>query len=155
MTLLSRRTMLHGLGTTLALPWLEAMGPLTALAAPVPQRQFPNRMAFLYVPNGVHMPGWTPRSVGAAWELPAILEPLRAVKDDLVVLSGLTLNPARALGDGGGDRLLDQHVLAGLDAGTRDRVVQRRWRRDRQRIHLAQELAPLVEKASSGPRPRD
>ncbi len=61
-------------------------------------------MAFVYVPNGVHMPDWTPRNrAGADFELPAILEPLRAVKDDVLVLSGLTLNPARALGDGGGD----------------------------------------------------
>lgn len=60
-------------------------------------------MAFLYIPNGVHMPGWTPRSSGTQFELPAILEPLEAVKSDLLVVSGLTLNPARALGDGGGD----------------------------------------------------
>jgi hypothetical protein len=60
-------------------------------------------MAFLYVPNGVHMAGWTPRSVGHSFELPAILKPLQAVKNDLLILSGLTLNPARALGDGGGD----------------------------------------------------
>ena len=59
-------------------------------------------MAFLYVPNGVHMPDWTPRSPAAGFDLPAILEPLRAVKDEVLVLSGLTLNPARALGDGGG-----------------------------------------------------
>jgi len=49
------------------------------------------------------MPDWTPRTKGTEFELPAILEPLRSVKDDLLVLSGLTLNPARALGDGGGD----------------------------------------------------
>jgi hypothetical protein len=60
-------------------------------------------MAFLYVPNGVHMPDWTPKSIGHEFALPSILEPLNAVKDDLLVLSGLTLNPARALGDGGGD----------------------------------------------------
>ncbi|HKI17121.1 MAG TPA: DUF1552 domain-containing protein, partial [Isosphaeraceae bacterium] len=63
----------------------------------------PLRMAFLYVPSGVEMPDWTPRTKGTEFELPAILEPLRSVKDDLLVLSGLTLNPARALGDGGGD----------------------------------------------------
>ena len=46
-------------------------------------------MAFLYVPNGVHMPGWTPRTADRALELPPILEPLEAVKNDLlVVLSG-------------------------------------------------------------------
>ena len=60
-------------------------------------------MAFLYVPNGVHMPDWTPRAEGRKFDLPPILEPLEAIKDDLLVLSGLTLNPARAHGDGGGD----------------------------------------------------
>jgi hypothetical protein len=100
---LSRRTVLKGLGVAVALPFLEAMRPGPLVADSGDRKGPPLRLAFLYVPNGVHMPGWTPRSVGAAWELPAILEPLRAVKDDLVVLSGLTLNPARALGDGGGD----------------------------------------------------
>jgi hypothetical protein len=100
---LSRRTVLKGLGVAVGLPFLEAMLPGPLVADSGDRKGPPLRMAFLYVPNGVHMPGWTPRSVGAAWELPAILEPLRAVKDDLVVLSGLTLNPARALGDGGGD----------------------------------------------------
>jgi len=60
-------------------------------------------MAFLYVPNGAQMPDWTPQTTGPQFELPPILQPLCAMQDDLVVLSGLTLNPARALGDGGGD----------------------------------------------------
>ena len=102
---LSRRTVLRGLGVSVALPLLEAMRPgslFAGLSDPKP-KSHPMRMAFIYVPNGVHMPDWTPRSLGAGFALPAILEPLRAVKDDLLVLSGLTLNPARALGDGGGD----------------------------------------------------
>jgi hypothetical protein len=61
------------------------------------------RLAFLYVPNGVHMTDWTPNTVGAGFALPPVLEPLAEVKDDLLVLSGLTLDPARAHGDGGGD----------------------------------------------------
>jgi Protein of unknown function (DUF1552) len=68
-----------------------------------PVNKPPLRMAFVYVPNGIHMPDWTPRTEGRGFDLPAILGPLEAVKDDLLVLSGLTLNPARALGDGGGD----------------------------------------------------
>jgi hypothetical protein len=60
-------------------------------------------MAFVYVPNGVHMPDWTPRSAGEGFEPAAILEPLRSVKDETLILSGLALNPARAQGDGGGD----------------------------------------------------
>jgi hypothetical protein len=102
--LLSRRAVLRGLGAAVALPWLEAMGPLTSWAAGTsPAQAAPNRMAFLYVPNGKNMPDWTPKAEGANFDLPAILEPLAAVKDDLLVLSGLTADKARSHGDGGGD----------------------------------------------------
>ena len=100
---LSRRTVLRGLGVSVALPFLEAMRPGSVVAAAGDQKSPPLRMAFLYVPNGVHMPGWTPAAASAKFALSVILEPLEAVKSDLVILSGLTLNPARALGDGGGD----------------------------------------------------
>ena len=43
--LLSRRTLLRGLGTAVALPWLEAMGRLSAYAADTPGRKAPNRLA--------------------------------------------------------------------------------------------------------------
>jgi hypothetical protein len=100
---ISRRTVLRGLGVTLSLPWLEVMGPLTAWAENVaPKRVAPNRMAFIYVPNGVNMADWTPKQDGAKFELPPILQPLAAVKDKLLVLTGLTADKARAHGDGGG-----------------------------------------------------
>ena len=54
-----------------------------------PANRPPLRMAFLYVPNGVHMPAWTPRSAGPEFELPAILEPLSVGQG----------RPARALAD--------------------------------------------------------
>ncbi len=102
--LISRRTVLRGLGTALALPWLEAMGPLLSWAGnPAPGKAAPNRMAFLYVPNGKNMADWTPRAEGKDFELPAILEPLKPVKDHLLVLTGLTADKARPHGDGGGD----------------------------------------------------
>ena len=97
---ISRRAILRGAGAAVALPFLDAMNPGGARAL---DAQPPLRMAFLYVPNGVHMPDWTPKGVGASFELPPVLESLRSVKDDLLVLSGLTLDPARAHGDGGGD----------------------------------------------------
>jgi hypothetical protein len=100
---ISRRTALRGLGVSIALPLLEAMRPRLLRAGTAERAGAPLRMAFVYVPNGAHMPDWTPRQTGAGFELSAILEPLRAVQDDVLVLSGLTLNPARALGDGGGD----------------------------------------------------
>jgi hypothetical protein len=102
---ISRRTVLRGLGASLALPWLEAMGPLTGWAsrAASPATATPNRMAFLYVPNGKNMPDWTPKKEGADFDLPACLEPLRAVKDQVLVLTGLTADKARPNGDGPGD----------------------------------------------------
>ncbi len=97
---LSRRTVLRGLGTAIALPWLEAMGPVAKAAGPAPS---PRRMAFFYVPNGVHMPDWTPAGAGSALQLPEILRPLAPFRDDLLVLTGLTQDGAFAHGDGGGD----------------------------------------------------
>lgn len=104
---LSRRTFLRGLGVTIALPWLESMGPLTNWATAATKgmtgQVTPNRMAFLYVPNGKIMEEWTPQTVGAGFELTNILKPLENIKDKTLVLSGLTADKARANGDGGGD----------------------------------------------------
>lgn len=100
---LSRRTVLKGVGTALALPLLDAMLPLGALAQSVQKAQKPVRLAYLFVPNGMHMPAWTPAAEGANFALTPTLAPLAKVKDSLLVLSGLTQNNARALGDGGGD----------------------------------------------------
>jgi hypothetical protein len=97
---LSRRTMLRGLGAAIALPCLDAMSSRSSSAGAASP---PARMAFLYVPNGVHMPDWTPSVEGAHFELPPILQPLRSLEQDLLVLSGLTLDKARSHGDGGGD----------------------------------------------------
>lgn len=97
---ISRRTVLRGLGTALTLPWLESLAPaVRAGEASAP----PLRMAFLYVPNGVHMQDWTPGKTGADFELPSILKALEPYRDDLLVMSGLAQNNARALGDGPGD----------------------------------------------------
>src|SRR5829696_4017624 len=97
---ISRRTALKGLGAAVALPWLEAMTPLASAA---PAAKSPLRAAFLYVPNGMHMQDWTPKVEGTLSDLPALMEPLKAFKDDLNVLSGLALDKARANGDGPGD----------------------------------------------------
>jgi hypothetical protein len=80
--LISRRTMLRGVGAAIALPWLEAMGPVVSWAAPAKKGESPapNRMAFLYVPNGKNMADWTPKKEGADFDLPAILEPLKDLK---------------------------------------------------------------------------
>lgn len=98
---ISRRTALRGLGACIALPLLEAMRPLPA-AGP-PRQSFPVRVAFVYVANGKHMADWTPAGSGLLSELPPLLGPLEAVRSDVLVVSGLALDAARAHGDGGGD----------------------------------------------------
>ena len=100
---LSRRTALRGLGTAIALPWLEAMTPAFARAATGSSPPAPVRMAFFYVPNGVHMPDWTPSTEGADYSIPAILKPLEPFRDDFLVLSGLGQDNGEAHGDGPGD----------------------------------------------------
>lgn len=98
----SRRTVLRGLGTAITLPLLDAMAPAIGLATDK-VKSTPTRMAFVYVPNGKHMPDWTPRAEGADFDLPYILQPLKSVQNDLLVLSGLAQDHGRAHGDGPGD----------------------------------------------------
>jgi hypothetical protein len=63
----------------------------------------PVRMALLCVPNGKNMDDWTPKTEGTDFEMRPILEPVAKFKSQMLLLSGLTLNGARALGDGPGD----------------------------------------------------
>ena len=75
---MSRRAVLRGLGTAVALPLLDAMIPATARAATGAGAAPPRRMAFLYVPNGAYMPYWMPKAEGPNFELTACLEPMAA-----------------------------------------------------------------------------
>ena len=61
-------------------------------------------MAFLYVPNGMHMPHWKPRGPDdRKFELPEIFQPIKRHRENMNVISGLSLEGAFAHGDGGGD----------------------------------------------------
>ena len=84
---------------------LEAMVPGVSLAATAAKTvaSNPKRMAFIYVPNGANMADWTPKTLGADFELPYILDPLKSVQKDLLVLSGLAQDKAKPNGDGAGD----------------------------------------------------
>jgi len=81
---LTRRTVLRGIGASLALPFLEAMVP-SARAAVKPVRRF---LTF-YVPNGMAMEYWAPKGEGTAFELSPILQPLAPFRDQMLVLTGL------------------------------------------------------------------
>src|SRR6266699_2135265 len=82
---LPRRTVLRGLGTTMALPFLEAMLP-RGRAAAKPAHRFQT----FYVPNGMAMEYWSPKGEGSAFELTPILEPLAPFRNQTLVLSGLS-----------------------------------------------------------------
>jgi len=97
---LSRRAMLRGMGTALALPVLDAMSPALSRAA---GKLSPLRLAFVYVPNGIIMKHWTPAGEGRDFALPQTLEPLAALREQTLLLSGLAQKNGRALADGAGD----------------------------------------------------
>jgi hypothetical protein len=85
---LPRRTVLRGLGVTMALPLLEAMIPATGRRATAASRAAHRFLAF-YVPNGMAMEYWTPKGEGRAFELSPILEPMSPFRDQMLVLSGI------------------------------------------------------------------
>ncbi|MCC6366000.1 MAG: DUF1552 domain-containing protein [Bryobacterales bacterium] len=90
---LPRRTLLRGMGASLALPLLDAMVPsLTAMAAspanPV------RRLGFVYVPMGSTIAQWTPPGEGTLAELSPTLRSLEPVKDQLTVLTNMELRNA-------------------------------------------------------------
>ena len=101
-THLPRRAVLRGLGATLALPLLDAMVPaLTAqsqtAAAPL------KRVGVFYVPNGMSMPYWFPKTPGPLDELPPTLQSLSAFKDRVLLCGGLDDEAANLVKGGGGD----------------------------------------------------
>ncbi|MGQ0735889.1 MAG: DUF1552 domain-containing protein [Acidobacteriota bacterium] len=88
---LPRRTVLRGLGASVALPMLEAMLPVSALQGRALARPV-HRFQTFYVPNGMAMEYWSPKGEGTAFELSPILEPMTPFRDQLLVLSGLKAN---------------------------------------------------------------
>ena len=87
---LSRRTVLRGIGASVALPLLDGMVPAFAggqNAAATPVRRF----GAVYVPNGMWMEQWTPANEGSAFELSPTLASLEPVRDAVTVVSGLSV----------------------------------------------------------------
>ena len=98
-----RRTFLRGVGATFALPLLDGMVP--AFASELDTAAKPaSRFSVVYVPNGMVMDKWTPKTTGADFETTPIMEPLARFRDQTTVLSGLVHKHGFPLpGEGGGD----------------------------------------------------
>ena len=92
---LPRRTVLRGLGASIALPLLEAMIPAATAIAQTAAAAKP-RVGFIYFPHGAVMSKWTPTKVGADFDLPPILQPLKDFQHYLTVVSELENFPAIA-----------------------------------------------------------
>jgi hypothetical protein len=114
---LSRRTVLRGLGTTVALPLLDAMVPAMTALAQTPARPKP-RLGVVYVPHGAVMNNWTPAVEGSGFAFTPILQPLERYRDNLLVLSGLDHAPAAQMpGDpAGGHGRITGAFLTGVHA---------------------------------------
>jgi hypothetical protein len=104
---LSRRTILRGLGTTFALPLLDAMIPAATLTRLTPANPA-IRLGFVYTPNGIIQKGWLPATQGTGFAFTPTMKSLEPLRDKVLVLSNLAQLNGRALGDGAGD-----HARAG------------------------------------------
>ena len=84
---LSRRMVLRGLGSAVALPLLDAMIPAgTALAQTAARPQ--TRLGFVFFPHGAVMDRWTPTAEGANFDTPYLIEPLKQFQNQLTIVSG-------------------------------------------------------------------
>ncbi len=90
-----RRTVLRGLGASLALPLLDGMVPALASARNLVSRPA-RRFGVVYVPNGMAMKNWTPATTGAGFEASRILSGLSQHRDRMLVLTGLNAVPSNS-----------------------------------------------------------
>jgi Protein of unknown function (DUF1552) len=90
---ISRRTILKGVGASIALPLLDAMNPAATAWAATPAGAPPKRLAFIGFPHGAIMDRWSPAQTGRGYEMSTILEPLSPFREHLTIVSGLRNKP--------------------------------------------------------------
>ena len=95
-----RRTVLRGMGATVALPFLDAMMPALSAQA---KSAAPPRLGFVYAAHGVIFDDWKPKTTGKNFELTPNLQPLAKLRNDINVLTNLSHLEADTKGDGSGD----------------------------------------------------
>src|SRR5260221_5090242 len=88
-----RRALLGGAAVTLGLPFLPSLVRRASVRDAAAATAAPKRFLVYYVPNGTYQPAWTPKTTGPNYELSPILAGLAPVRDDILVLSGLTNTP--------------------------------------------------------------
>lgn len=97
----SRRSFLRASGVTLALPFLESLGHRSFAKTVAPT--IPNRLGYLYIPNGVNVKDWRVAETGPDYKFSPTLAPLAKHKHDFTLISGLNHDNATPGPDGAGD----------------------------------------------------
>ena len=92
----SRRTVLKGIGASIALPLLDAMNPAATAWAQTAAGSTPKRFAFVGFPHGAIMDRWSPKETGTDYVMSPILEPLTPFRKHLTIISGLRNKPAES-----------------------------------------------------------
>jgi hypothetical protein len=93
---ISRRTMLRGLGVSMALPWMESLPVWGDHATPVAGAgEAPVRLAVLFAGNGFHSKEWWAEGAGADMKLGKVLEPIASFREKLLFVKGLYNEQAR------------------------------------------------------------
>ncbi len=90
---ISRRTVLKGVGASIALPLLDAMSPAASAWAKTEAGSTPKRLAFVGFPHGAIMDRWSPKETGSTYEMSSILQPLAPFREHLTIVSGLRNKP--------------------------------------------------------------
>jgi hypothetical protein len=94
--IISRRTMLRGLGVSMALPWMESLPVWGDQAAPVAGAgEAPVRLAVLFAGNGFHSKEWWAEGAGTDMKLGKVLEPIASFREKLLFVKGLYNEQAR------------------------------------------------------------
>src|SRR5262245_33801026 len=92
---ISRRSVLQGIGATIALPFLDAMVPAaSAMAQTAAGKAMPKRFAFVAFPHGAIMDRWAPADTGTGFTMSPILAPLEPYRKHMTIVSGLRNKPA-------------------------------------------------------------
>jgi hypothetical protein len=134
---LPRRTFLRGLGTTLALPFLESMLPARGARA-AGEKMTPTRFVGAFVPHGAAPGYWIPEESAPGFKFPFIYEPLEPFRKNVVLTSGLwSQSSENPPGVTGADHFVAAAYLSGvkprkttgadIEAGTSiDQVIAQR-----------------------------
>ncbi len=121
---ISRRTVLRGVGATIALPLLDAMVPALTASQKTAAKPI-RRLGIVYHPNGVVYENWLPKGVGHEFEFSRVLAPFERFRNRTVVVTGLADRQAEALGDGAGDHSrASGSYLTGVHVKKSDSQVQ-------------------------------